>query len=131
MENKSISQDRSVQPRMPNVSHVIKLDISSVYARARTKANQGPILFKPKKMMMTPTSTKMDIQPNAPRINMLKTVNHIETNRGKFNQGKHLKFPIVSHPKGPYNHHLVVRVDTGADVNCMNDETFQGLFPKV
>ena len=70
-------------------------------------------------------------QPNPPRVNMLKTVNHTEANRGKFNEGKHLKFPIVSHPKGPYNHHLVVRVDTGADVNCMNEKTFQELFPKV
>ena len=62
---------------------------------------------------------------------MLKTVNHTEANRGKFNEGKHLKFPIASHPKGPYNHHLVVRVDAGADVNCMNEKTFQELFSKV
>ena len=62
---------------------------------------------------------------------MLKTVNHNKANRGKFIEGKHLKFPIVSHPKGPYNHHLVVRVDTGADVNCMNEKTFQEHFPKV
>ena len=70
-------------------------------------------------------------QQNPLRVNMLKTVNHIEANRGKFNEGKHLKFPIVSHPKGPYNHHLVVRVDTSANVNCMNEETFQELFSKV
>ena len=36
-------------------------------------------------------------------------------------------FPIVSHPKGPYNHHIVVRVDTGTDVNCMNEKTFNEL----
>ena len=53
---------------------------------------------------------------------MLKTVNHIEATRGP--QGKHLQFPIVTHPKGPYKHHLVVRVDTGADVNCMNEKKF-------
>ena len=47
-------------------------------------------------------------QPNPPRVYMLKLVNHIEANRG----GKHLKFPIASHPKGPYKHHIVVRVDT-------------------
>ena len=71
-------------------------------------------------------------QPNPPpRVNMLKVVNHIEANRGKLNEGKHLKFPIVSHPKGPYNHHIVVRVDTGADVNCMNENTFNELFPEV
>ena len=58
---------------------------------------------------------------------MLKLVNHIEANRG----GKHLKFPIASHPKGPYKHHIVVRVDTGADVNCMNEKTFNQLFPEV
>ena len=62
---------------------------------------------------------------------MLKVVNHIDANRGKFNEEKHLKFPIVSHPKGPYNHHIVVRMDTGADVNCMNENTFNELFPKV
>ena len=56
-------------------------------------------------------------QPNPPRVNMLKLVNHIKANRG----GKHLKFPIASHPKGPYKHHVMVRVDTGADVNCMNE----------
>ena len=56
-------------------------------------------------------------QPNPPRVNMLKIVNHIGANRGP--QGKHLKFPIATDPRGPYKHHLVVRVDTGADVNCM------------
>ena len=66
-------------------------------------------------------------QPNLPRVNMLKLVNHIEANRG----GKHLKFPIASHPKGPYKHQIVVRVDTGADVNCMNEKTFNELFPEV
>ena len=40
-------------------------------------------------------------------------------------------FPINVDPKGPYKHHLVVRVDTGADVNCMNEKTFNKLFPKV
>ena len=58
-------------------------------------------------------------------------VNHIEANRGKFNERKHLKFPIVSHPRGPYNHHIVARVDTGGDVNCMNEKTFNELFPEV
>ena len=41
------------------------------------------------------------------------------------------EFPIATHPKGPYKHHLVVGVDTGADVNCMNEKTFQELFPEV
>ena len=68
-------------------------------------------------------------QLNPPRVNMLKIVNHIGTNKGP--QGKHLKFPITIHPKGPYKHHPVVRVDTGADVNCMNEKTFNELFPEV
>ena len=64
-------------------------------------------------------------QPNPPRVDMLKLVNHIEATWGT--QGKHLKFPITKHPKGP----LVVRVDAGADVNCMKEKTFNELFPEV
>ena len=71
------------------------------------------------------------MQPNPPRVNVLKVVNHIEANRRKFNEGKHLKFPTASHPRGSYNHHIVVRVDTGADVNCMNEDTYNELFPEV
>ena len=62
-------------------------------------------------------------------VNMLKIVNHIGATSGS--QEKHLKFPINVDPKGPYKHHLVVRVDTGADVICMNEKTFKKLFPKV
>ena len=61
---------------------------------------------------------------------MFKLVDHIEANRGRM-EGKHLKFSIASHPKGPYKHYIVVRVDTGADVNCMNEKTFNELFPEV
>ena len=68
-------------------------------------------------------------QPNPPMVNMLKIVNHIGTTSGS--QEKHLKFPIDVDPRGPYKHHLMVRVDTGADVNCMNEKTFKKLFPKV
>ena len=60
---------------------------------------------------------------------MLKIVNHIGANRGP--QGKHLKFPITTDPGGPYKHHLVVKVDTEADVNCMNEKTFNELFSEV
>ena len=67
-------------------------------------------------------------QPNPPLVNMLKIVNHIGTTSGS--QEKHLKFPIDVDPRGPYKDHLVVRVDTGADVNCMNEKTFRRLFPK-
>ena len=68
-------------------------------------------------------------QPNPPLVNMLKIVNHIGTTSGS--QEKHLKFPIDVDPRGPYKDHLVVRVDTGADVKCMNEKTFRRLFPKV
>ena len=68
-------------------------------------------------------------QPNPPMVNMLKIVNYIGATSGS--QEKHLKFPINVDPRGPYKHHLVVRVDTGADVNCMNEKTFKKLFPKV
>ena len=68
-------------------------------------------------------------QPNPPMVNMLKVVNHIGTTSGS--QEKHLKFPIDVNPRGPYKDHLVVRVDTGTDVNCMNEKTFRRLFPKV
>ena len=68
-------------------------------------------------------------QPNPPTVNMLKIVNHIGATRDS--QEKHHKFPIDVDPRGPYKHHLVVRVDTGADVNCMNEKTFKKLLPKV
>ena len=60
---------------------------------------------------------------------MLKIVNHIGATRGS--QEKHLKFPINVDARGPYKHHLVVRVDTGADVNCMNEKNLKKLFPIV
>ena len=60
-------------------------------------------------------------QPNPPLVNMLKIVNHIRATKGP--QEKHLKFPINVDPRGLYKHHLVVRVDTGADVNYMNEKT--------
>ena len=68
-------------------------------------------------------------QLNPPMVNMLKIVNHIGTTSGS--QGNHLRFPINVNHRGPYKDHLVVRVDTGADVNCMNEKTFRRLFPKV
>ena len=68
-------------------------------------------------------------QPNPPMVNMLKIVNQIGSTKGS--QEKQLKVPIDVDPRGPYIHHLVVRVDTGADVNCINEKTFKKLFPKV
>ena len=75
------------------------------------------------------SNTNSHNQPNPPMVNMLKMVNHIGTTSGS--QEKHLRFPIDVNPRGPYKDHLVVRVDTGADVNCMNEKTFRRLFPKV
>ena len=69
------------------------------------------------------------VQPNPPLVGMLKIINHIGTTSGT--QGKHLKFPIDVDVRGSYKHHLIVRVDTGADVNCMNETTFRKLFPKA
>ena len=75
-------------------------------------------------------------QPNPSMVNMLKIVKHIGATSGS--QEKHLKFPINDlkfpidvDPRGPYKHHIVVRVDTGADVNCMNEKTFKKPFPEV
>ena len=69
------------------------------------------------------------VQPNPPMVNMIKLINHIGTTNGT--QEKHLKFPIDVDVRGSYKNHLIVRVDTGADVNCMNEKTFRRLFPKV
>ena len=74
-------------------------------------------------------------QPNPPMVNMLKVINHTSVTSGtqdtQNTQGQLLKFPIDVDPRGPYKHHLEVRVDMGADVNCMNEKTFRKLFPKV
>ena len=69
------------------------------------------------------------IQPNPPMVNMLRVTNHIGTTSGS--EEKHLKFPIDVDPRGPYKNHLIVRVDTGADVNCMDEKIFRKLFSKV
>ena len=67
-------------------------------------------------------------QPNPPVVNMLKIVNHIGATK---DHRRNTSFPIDVDPIGPYKHHLVVRVDTGTDVNCMNEKTLKRLFPKV
>ena len=58
---------------------------------------------------------------------MLKVINHTGTTSGT----QFLKFPINVDPRGSYKHHLEVSIDTGADVNCMNEKTFKKLFPEV
>ena len=67
------------------------------------------------------------VQPNPPVVNMLKVVNHTGTTSGT----QFLRFPIDVNPRGTYKHHLEVSIDTGADVNCMNEKTFKKLFPEV
>ena len=66
-------------------------------------------------------------QPNPPVVNMLKIINHAGTTSGT----QFLKFPIDVDPRGSYKHHLEVSIDTGADINCMNEKTFKKLFPEV
>ena len=58
---------------------------------------------------------------------MLKVTNHTGATSGP----QSVKFPIDVNPRGTYKHHLEVSIDTGADVNCMNEKTFKKLFPKV
>ena len=67
------------------------------------------------------------VQTNPPAINMLKVINNTGTTSGT----ESLKFPIDVNPRGTYKHHLEVCIDTGADVNCMNEKTFKKLFPEV
>ena len=106
------------------IGHFYKVCLSKKKARRANLAQVAP---------QTEQDTHIDEngvrQPNPPMVNMLKIVNHIGATSGS--QQKHLKFPINVDPRGPYKHHLVVRVDTGADVNCMNEKTFKKLFPKV
>ena len=66
-------------------------------------------------------------QSYSPAINMLKVINNTGTTSGT----ESLKFPIDVNPRGTYKHHLEVSIDTGADVNCMNEKTFKKLFPEV
>ena len=94
------------------IGHFYKVCQSKKKARRATHINQNGVR-----------------QPNPPMVKMLKIVNHIGATSGS--QEKHLKFPIDVDPRGPYKHHLVVRVDNAADVNCMNEKTFKRLFPKV
>ena len=90
---------------MPSVKTARKLDISTRYAKLRKELHRRPILFKtPQEEYDTNIDENGVRQPNLPRVNMLKLVNHIEANKGG---------------KG------------GADVNCMNEKTFNELFPEV
>ena len=68
------------------------------------------------------------VQPNPPAINMFKVTNHTGTTSGT----QLLKFPTDVNPRGVLQvHYLEVSINTGADVNCMNEKTFKKLFPEV
>ena len=107
------------------IGHFHKVCLSKKRTRQRANLVQTP----PKDDDDTHIDENGVRQLNPPRVKMLKIVNHIEATKGP--QGKHLKFQIAKHPEGPYQHHIVVRVDTGADVNCMNEKTLNELFPEV
>ena len=132
MENRNTSQDRGAQPRMLSA----RLAINWTFPQSVPEQEKSHPVSQLVQSLQADDDTHIDEngvrQPNPPpRVNMLKVVNHIEANRRKFNEGKHLKFPIASHPRGPFNYHIMVRVDTSADVNCMNEITFNELFPEV
>ena len=98
--------------------------------QSKKRGRRANLVQAPSQSNRTLTSMRMELgNPNPPVVNMLKIVNHIGATKGP--QKKHLKFPIDVDPRGPYKHHLVVRVDTGADVNYMNEKTFNELFPEV
>ena len=107
------------------IGHFHKVCQSKKRARQRANLVQTP----PQDYDDTHINENGVRQPNPPRVNMFKLVNHIEATKGS--QGKHLKFSITKQPKGPYKYHIVVRVDKGAGANCMNEKTFNELFPEV
>ena len=126
----STSQDRNVQPRMQSARNATKIGHFHKVCQFKKRGKRTNLVQAP---TQDENDTHIDEngvrQPNPPVVNMLKIVNHIGATKGP--QGKHLKFPIDVDPRRLYKHHLVVRVDTGADVNCMNEKTFKKLFPKV
>ena len=70
-------------------------------------------------------------QTYTPKVNMIRVIIHIDAHKISFHEGKHLKFPTASHPREPFDDHLKVRVDTGADVKCIIETTNNELFPDV
>ena len=115
---------------MPSVRNATKIGHFYKVCQSKKRARRANLAqIAPQTEQDTHIDENAVRQPNPPMVNMLKIVNHIGATSGS--QEKHLKFPIDVDPRGPYKHHLVVRVDTGADVNCMNEKTFKKLFPEV
>ena len=114
---------------MQSARNATKLDTSTRYANPRKEARVNLVQVTTQDENDTHINKNGVRQSNPPMVNMLKLFNHIGATKGS--QGKHLKFLINADPRGPYKHHLVVRVDTGADVNCMNEKIFKEFFPEV
>ena len=66
--------------------------------------------------------------PKVKLINTLKT--HADEVQACIPE-KYLKFKVFLDPQKTSNDQIIVRVDTDADVNCMNKITFNTLFPEV
>ena len=47
------------------------------------------------------------------------------------NSRQKLKFNIDLDPQKTFGDQIIIRVDTGADINCINENTFNALFPEV
>ena len=119
-----------MQPRTQSVRNATKIGHFHKVCQSKKRGKRAHLIqTQPQSEQDTHIDENGVRQPNPPLVNMLKIVNHIGATKGS--QEKHLKFPIDVDPRGPYKHHLVVRVDTGAEVNCMNEKTFKRLFPKV
>ena len=113
---------------MQSARNATKLDTSTKYANPRKRQRANLVQAKTQDENDTHIDENGVRQPNPPVVNMLKIVNHIGATKAP--QHKHLKFPIDVDPRGLYKHHLVVRADTEADVNCMNEKTFKEFFLK-
>ena len=128
MVDLNINKEKNVQPGMPNAKTATRLDTSTrSVSRARRQQRANLAQVTPQDMDDTHIDECGYVQPNPPAINMLKVVNNTGTTSGT----ESLKFPIDVNPRGTYKHHLEVSIDTGADVNCMNEKTFKKLFPEV
>ena len=44
---------------------------------------------------------------------------------------ENLKLNVSLDPQKTFNDQIIVKVDTGADVNCINEKTFYSPFPEV
>ena len=69
-----------------------------------------------------------------PKINIIKLIITLRKQANgvpSHTPEKYLKFNVSLNPWKTFNDKIIVRVDTGADVNSMNETTFYALFPEV